>query len=182
MTNKINTKSMIQVALLTALIAIGAFIRIPLPITVFTMQFIFVLLSGLLLGSKKGALSCLLYVLIGLFGFPVFTEGGGPLYIIKPTFGYLIAFILAAFFVGFIREKYGYNSFITLFIACVFAMIFTYLIGSFYTYIIFKYVAGTPLPYWTFLASLFPITAIKDLFSCAFASIVAKKINNRISL
>ena len=92
----LDTKTMILCSLFTALVAIGAFIRIPLPVTVFTMQFIFVLLAGLLLGSKRGALSVFMYVLIGFVGFPIVTEGGGPTYLLKPTFGYLLAFILAA--------------------------------------------------------------------------------------
>lgn len=50
----LNTKTMILCSLFTALIAIGAFIRIPFPVTVFSFQFTFVLLAGVLLGAKRG--------------------------------------------------------------------------------------------------------------------------------
>ena len=183
MKNKfLNTKTIILCSLFTALIAIGAFIRIPLPVTVFTMQFIFVLLSGLLLGSKRGSLSVFMYVLIGLVGFPIFTEGGGPTYILKPTFGYLLAFILASFIVGLAREKYGSKSFAPLFFACLISMVLTYLIGSAYTYIILNYVAGSPIPYWTCLVSLFPITAIKDVVGCVVASIACQRLAKLIKI
>lgn len=43
----------------------------------FTLQFFFVLLAGILLGSKLGALAVLLYVVIGLLGLPIFAAGGG---------------------------------------------------------------------------------------------------------
>ena len=66
----------------------------------------------MLLGAKRGGLSTLVYVLIGLVGLPIFTEGGGPQYILKPTFGYLLAFIITAYLVGYFREKMGTGSFI----------------------------------------------------------------------
>lgn len=183
MRNKfLDTKTIILCSLFTALVAIGAFIRIPLPVTVFTMQFIFVLLSGLLLGSKRGALSVFMYVLIGFVGFPIFTEGGGPAYILKPTFGYLLAFIAVAFFVGLAREKFGYKSFMPLFIACLISMIITYLVGSAYTYVILNHVAGSPIPYWACLASLFPITAIKDVVGCAVAALACQRLAKHVDI
>jgi len=74
----------------------------PVPIT---MQTIPVLLSGALLGSKKGALSQILYLLLGLFGIPWFSRGGGLFYIFSPTFGYIIGFVLSSYFVGFLFER-----------------------------------------------------------------------------
>jgi biotin transport system substrate-specific component len=53
-----------------------------------------------MLGSKLGALSQLIYVVLGLIGIPVFTKGGGLSYIFEPSFGYLIGFILAACIIG----------------------------------------------------------------------------------
>lgn len=177
----LTTRTMILCALFAALVAIGAFIRIPLPVTVFTMQFIFVLLSGLLLGSKRGGFSVFLYIFIGLIGFPVFTEGGGPAYILKPTFGYLIAFIVAAYFVGYVREKFGIESFKKLFLSCLISLASIYLFGSFYTYIILNYVMSSPISYLACLLSLFPITAIKDIVSCFIAVLAAQKMGKSIN-
>lgn len=169
----LNTKTIVECSLFTALIAIGAFIRIPTPITVFTLQFIFVLLSGVVLGSKKSAVSVLSYVLIGIIGFPIFTEGGGPSYILKPTFGYLIAFIFAAFIVGFLIEHTKKTSSLKIFLYCVISMFVTYFIGSFYTYIILNYVMGTNISYLLTFASLFPVIFAKDLISCFIVSTIA---------
>lgn len=77
------SREIVLFGLFTALIAIGAFIRIPVPVCPFTLQLLFTTLAGLLLGSRKGALSVALYVLLGLVGVPVFTEGGGPSYIFQ---------------------------------------------------------------------------------------------------
>ncbi|MEG0249513.1 MAG: biotin transporter BioY [Peptostreptococcus sp.] len=173
---KINTKTMILCSFFTALIAIGAFIRIPLPVTVFSLQFTFVLLSGMILGSKAGAISCLLYVVIGLLGFPIFTEGGGLGYILKPTFGYLIAFIPASYIVGLTREKFGTKSVSKLVAGCFLAMLVTYAIGTLYTYFILNKVAHTPIPYWACLVSLFPFAIAKDIFSSIIVSLVTPRL------
>ena len=62
------SREIVLFGLFTALIAIGAFIRIPVPVCPFTLQLLFTTLAGLLLGSRKGALSVALYVLLGLVG------------------------------------------------------------------------------------------------------------------
>ncbi len=173
---KLNTKTMILSSFFTALIALGAFIRIPLGITVFSLQFSFVLLAGILLGARAASLSCLLYLIIGLVGFPVFAQGGGLGYILKPSFGYLLAFIPAAYIAGFTREKFGSEAKIKLIMGCILAMILTYLIGSFYTYALLKYILHNPIPYWSCLASLFPLALLKDIFSCILVSLLATRL------
>ena len=72
-----NTKNMIYTALFAALTAVGAFLRIPMGYSSVTLQYLFTAMAGLLLGRKWGALSQLLYVLLGLVGLPIFTMGGG---------------------------------------------------------------------------------------------------------
>ena len=80
-------------ALFVALIAVGNFIRIPIPPIPITLQLLFTALAGMLLGAKRGMICCAAYVLIGLCGFPIFTGGCGPQYIFHPTFGMLIGFV-----------------------------------------------------------------------------------------
>ena len=88
------TKTLIYCSLFTALIAVGAFIKIPVPVVPFTLQYLFTMLAGLLLGSRKGTLSVVAYMLLGLAGLPIFSEGGGFWYVLKPSFGYIIGFCL----------------------------------------------------------------------------------------
>lgn len=70
------TKNLMYCSLFTALIAVGAFIKIPIPVVPFTLQFLFTTLAGLLLGSKMGAVSVIAYMVLGLVGLPIFSEGG----------------------------------------------------------------------------------------------------------
>ncbi|WP_431027101.1 biotin transporter BioY [Lysinibacillus sp. LZ02] len=99
------TLSLVMIAMFAALTAIGAFIKVPLPVVPFTLQIVFVFLAGCLLGSRNGLLSQVVYIGIGLVGLPVFTQGGGITYVMQPTFGYLIGFALAAFVIGWLIEK-----------------------------------------------------------------------------
>jgi len=92
-----NLRELVLSSLFVALIAIGAIIRIPLGSTVYTLQFLATLLAGALLGGRLGALAVLTYTVMGLVGLPVFASGGGPSYILQPTFGYLVAFMLQAY-------------------------------------------------------------------------------------
>ena len=95
-----NAKNMALCGVFTALIAIGAFIRIPVPVVPFTLQYLFTMLAGLLLGAKLGAAAVALYVGMGLIGFPIFTQGGGFGYVFNPSFGYLVGFIVGAYATG----------------------------------------------------------------------------------
>ena len=87
---------------MAALTAVGAHLRIPIPYVPVTLQTAVVCLAGLWLGPRAGMLSQIVYLFIGLVGFPVFAKGGGPQYVLEPTFGYLLGFVPAAGIVGVI--------------------------------------------------------------------------------
>ena len=92
---------------MAALTAIGAQIEIPHYPVPFTLQTLFVLLAGSLLGSRHGALSMGAYLFAGLIGMPVFSGAGfGLAKILGPTGGYLLAFPVAAFVVGSIAGQH----------------------------------------------------------------------------
>lgn len=94
------TRDIVFCGLFIALITLGTFIRIPIGNDFYTLQFLFTLLAGLVLGPRLGALAVGAYVLLGLLGVPVFASGGGPGYLAQPTFGYLVGFIVQAWFCG----------------------------------------------------------------------------------
>ncbi|AKB84239.1 biotin transporter BioY [Methanococcoides methylutens] len=99
-------KKMVYASLFAALTAIGAYITIPLGPIPFTLQVVFVLLAGGMLGSKWGPISMIVYTLLGIAGLPVFSGGASGIgVILGPTGGYIIGFIAAAFVVGFLFEN-----------------------------------------------------------------------------
>lgn len=93
-------RSLLLAALFCALTIVGAYIRVPLVYVPLTLQTFFVLLSGMMLGPFYGPLSQVGYLLLGLAGLPVFSQGGGLAYIFKPTFGYLLGYPLGSRIVG----------------------------------------------------------------------------------
>ena len=93
------------VALFAAMSGVGGFVRIPIPYVPLTLQTLMVMITGLILGGRLAALSQLVYILVGLMGIPIFAHGGGPGYVLKPTFGYLLGFICGAYVIGRLTEK-----------------------------------------------------------------------------
>ena len=87
------------------LTAIASQIKVEIGLIPITMQTLVVLLSGALLGSKKGAASQLFYLFGGLAGISWFSRGGGIAYILSPTFGFIVGFVFAAYLVGWLCEK-----------------------------------------------------------------------------
>jgi biotin transport system substrate-specific component len=97
-----------QVALVVggaALVGISAQVAIPLPFTPvpLTLQTFAVLLVGASLGSLRGALSMVVYLLAGIVGVPWFAEGSSGF--TSASFGYILGFIFAAFIVGRLAER-----------------------------------------------------------------------------
>jgi biotin transport system substrate-specific component len=91
---------------LTMLTAVGAQIVVPTVPVPFTLQTFFVLLSGALLGPRKGAAAQMAYLAMGATGLPVFAgfAGGFP-YLLGPTGGYLVAFPFAAWITGVLLHE-----------------------------------------------------------------------------
>jgi biotin transport system substrate-specific component len=101
----LSAQEMSLVALFAALSGIGAFVRVPIPYVPLTLQTLMVMFSGLILGGRLAAVSQLVYVLVGLMGIPIFAHGGGPGYVLQPTFGYLLGFIFGAYVIGRFTER-----------------------------------------------------------------------------
>jgi len=91
---------MVLISLTVALMTAAAWLRIPLGPVPISLQTLFVLLSGVTLGPRLGPAAMGTYLVLGLIGLPVFTSGGGPGYLLSPTFGYLLGFPLASFVTG----------------------------------------------------------------------------------
>jgi biotin transport system substrate-specific component len=146
-----NVRIHILTSLFTALTAVGAFVRIPIGYVPFTLQDFFVILSGSVLGAYFGALSQMLYLVIGLLGVPVFSQGGGPGYIVQPTFGYLLGFPVASFVIGKLvwgRQRYPQTPpppLPRIIAANATGVLVIFIFGLAYLYLNMKYIVGKPL-------------------------------------
>lgn len=94
------------VVLFSAFVALTAQVEIPLWPVPLTLQTLGVLFTGAVLGSRRGALALLLYLTEGALGLPVFAGGAsGVGYMLGPTGGYLVGFVVAAGVVGWLAQR-----------------------------------------------------------------------------
>ena len=100
--SKISVQDICSIAIMTAITVVMAQISIPMPMGVpMTMQTFAITLAGVILGSKKGGLSILVYVLLAAIGVPVFAGfSGGVQNLIGPTGGFIISFPIMAYVIG----------------------------------------------------------------------------------
>jgi biotin transport system substrate-specific component len=99
-------RMVVLASLMAALTAVGAYIYVPIGPVPIILSTLFVILSGLLLGSRWGLTSMALYLLVGAIGLPVFAGGkGGFAHFMGPTGGYLFGYLFASWITGFISER-----------------------------------------------------------------------------
>jgi len=123
-------KSLVTVILGSLLLTISAKIKIPFYPVPMTMQTFVVLFLGISLGYKIAITTVGLYLLEGIFGLPVFSnspeKGIGLVYFTGPTMGYLIGFLLASFFAGYLNFK---TNIFFVFLKLTFSVSFIYILG-----------------------------------------------------
>ena len=170
------TKSMVYCGLFTALIAVGAFIKVPVPVVPFTLQYLFTMLAGLLLGAKRGAIAVLAYMLLGLAGLPIFTEGGGLWYVLKPSFGYIIGFVLGTYVTGRIAETMPKKTIPHYLLANLAGLVIVYACGMSYYYVICNYVIDTPIAVWPLFLYCFILAVPGDIALSVLGAVIAKRV------
>ena len=172
-------KDITMTAMFTALICVGAYIRIPLPLCPLVMQFPLTILAGLLLGRNRGLMSVLCFLLIGLLGVPVFSGGGGIGYIFQPTFGFILGYCGAAYLTGWIAEQ-GEPTFRRLLLAGLAAIVLVYVVGLLYYFCISKYYLGSDVGIWAMIVSCWLVPLPKDIAMCFLLAAVARNVLPRI--
>lgn len=168
--------SLVYCGMFAALMMIGANITSFVPFLVIggvpiTLQTFFAVLAGLLLGSRLGAISMIVYMVLGLAGAPVFAKfHGGFGAILLPTFGFVVSFILVAYVAGKIVEKNG--SIRSYIVAGIVALIVNYVVGTNWMYFAYKLWASAPEAFsykvaWAWMVPPLP----KDIFLSILAGI-----------
>lgn len=177
---KIKTKDFIGVSLFAALTAVGAFISIPLGAIPITLQLLFTLLSGILLGGNLGALSQIVYIILGFIGLPIFAGGKGGIGIIfSPTFGFLMGYIICSLILGKLCNKLIEKkkiSFASIALICTLGVIIVYLFGVPYMYIILTKVNKTSITFFGALKSGCLIFLPGDCLKILLSSLLAIKL------
>ncbi|NLK52966.1 MAG: biotin transporter BioY [Syntrophomonadaceae bacterium] len=194
MPSKLGVREIVLVGLFTGLTCIVAFIMkwggaVLVP---FSLLPLMSFLAGALLGGRLGALSMLVYVLMGIVGIPVFaTEPfGGPIYVLKPTFGFLLGFIASAYVTGKIVEKHPEPSIWRYGLGMLAGVGVIYLIGLPYIWVACNFWAGAIMQYLAVSVKAMSMpTVIKvsflpfigfDLIKVGFGAFLAHLVTRRV--
>lgn len=171
------------VALFVALAVICAFLTRFMSYMLVPFSFLpfIAVLAGAILGKHLGALAMAVYVIMGLIGIPVFAGDppfGGFVYLVKPTFGFILGFVAAAYVTGWVLEK-G-NSFAKYIQATLTGIIVTYVIGLPYLWAIINLYIGNSMDVLGVLkVGFFPFILL-DILKAIVASIIAHRIAHRL--
>jgi biotin transport system substrate-specific component len=130
----VKIKCITVAAFFSALMCFGSWLKIPFFPVPLTLQFFFLNTAILMQKPMYSTLSISAYIFLGLAGLPVFSGGGGPAYILSPTFGYIIGFFLAAALSGtFIStESKVLHSLINLLVIYICGLSYLYLMSNCY--------------------------------------------------
>ncbi len=182
MKRRLTPRELTLTALLAALTAAGAFLRIPTPWSAFTLQVLFVFLAGALLGPRLGALSQAVYIALGLVGLPVFIGGGGPAYLLRPTFGFLLSYIPAAAVVGALLQGRERPELGRIVLSCLAGLGVIYAIGLPYMAVILNAVMGQELGLWDILRSGMLVFLPFDAVKIVLTGLIARALIPRLRI
>ncbi|MBZ4486492.1 biotin transporter BioY [Microbacterium sp. cx-55] len=156
--------------LVVALLARVSFFIGPVPITGQTAG---VVMVGAALGARRGAASMATYLLSGLAGLPVFAGGvGGPLYVLAPSFGFILGFIPAAFVAGYFAERAWDRKPVLAFVGFVAASVVPFLVGVPYMALILAQVLGQSVSFASVMASGVIPFIVPGLVKAAFVAVL----------
>ena len=179
---KMTTKRLIRIAYFTALTAVGAFIKIPIGTVVFSLQSFFVIMAGLIIGPVDGLIAQAAYMLIGLVGVPIFTQGGGFAYVFQPSFGYIIGFNFGAFVAGIIMLSFRKLNTVKIWIAALIGLIPLYAVGMAYQVMILVCVNGMAVMPAVYTLVTMPFFLLFDIVALLLVAIVYPRLTALISV
>lgn len=116
------------------------------------------------------------YILLGLIGLPIFAEGGGFWYILKPSFGYLLGFMLAAYVTGRMVERRARLSTGWVIAVNFLGLFIVYAAGMIYYYVICNYVIDTPIALGPLFLYCFVLAVPGDICLCVLAAILTVRV------
>ncbi|MCR5113089.1 MAG: biotin transporter BioY [Acholeplasmatales bacterium] len=139
-----------------------------------TLQTFAVALTGYLLKWKRSAIVFITYIIMGLIGIPVFSGGGGFFYVLKPSFGFILGFLVGTFITG---SNLFNNSKIAHFTKGVLGLLIADLVGLIYMYFILKFYMGSANASVIYVleAGFLPFI-LKDTISVVIAGVIALRL------
>lgn len=179
-----SARDITMTAVFAALAVVAAMlVRFAGPIVPFSLLPFVVMLSGGLLGARLGALSIIVYILLGLIGLPVFATPPfcGPSYILTPTFGFLLGFVASAYVIGTLLKNREQSGIMRYFFSMLAGVVVYYVIGLPYLYVILNFYLAKNVSIAYVIAIGFTPFILFDLVKTAAAAALARAVYRRLS-
>ncbi len=178
-TQKLRTTDIAYIALFAAVLAVCSWISIPATVP-FTLQTFGVFLAIGILGGKRGFLSVLVFILMGLVGLPVFAGfSGGPGVLFGSTGGYIIGFLLSALVMWLMESLMGKSKWVLL-TSMVIGLIICYVFGTAWFMVIYARSAGAVGLVTALSWCVFPFI-IPDVIKIALAFILSMRLRKFVA-
>lgn len=181
--SRFSAREITLVAVFAALNVVAAMVaRYGGSIVPFSLIPFMAMLAGGLLGARLGAMSMVVYILLGLAGVPVFATPpfGGPAYVLQPTFGFLVGFAGCAYVVGLLLKNRQQGGFVPYFLAMVAGVVVYDLIGIPYLYVILTFYLGRTVSLGQLLAIGLTPFIVLDLVKAVAAAALARAVYRRL--
>lgn len=176
---KFKTIDVVYIGLFAALIAVCSWISIPLTVPI-TLQTMAICLVAGLLGAKRGTITTVIYILLGLVGVPVFAGfSSGPAALLSPSGGYIIGFIFTALIVGIVSDK-AKGKMLPLIISMVIGILVCYVFGTAWFAVVYAKQNETATTLKTILGWCVIPFLIPDAVKIAVASILTNRLKKFI--
>jgi biotin transport system substrate-specific component len=175
------TTNLTKIGLFAAILALSAFLKIPIGPVPLTLQSTCALLAGYSLGPSMGASAALIYTFAGLAGLPIFASGGGPAYIISPTFGFILGFTTCAFTTGYFARFNSSGSVLKAYFIMLGGLIFLYIPGFLWLFLSLHGVMGTPEKISSLIRAGLIIPFIGDLLKTVPAAFIGVRMRKLLT-
>ncbi len=171
-------RSVILVALGTALLTLSAKVNLPLPYVPMTLQTLVVLVVGAAYGWRLGSATVMAYLAEGALGLPVFAgPAGGLAPLLGPTAGYLFGFVAAAFATGWLSERGWDRSVAWLFLAMGLGHVL--ILGAGFTWLAFGMKLGVEKAWLVGIAPFMAASLIKNALGAALVPAIRRVLDRR---
>ena len=173
-TKQINTRQLTLIGVMAAVTCILGPLSLPIGVVPISLTNLVIYFAIYALGGKRGTLSYIVYLFIGLVGIPVFSGfSGGLPKLFGPTGGYLIGFVFMAFISGIFIDKFS-NKIYMCFLGMVLGTIVTYIFGTSWL----SYEAHMPF-YKALTVGVLPFIP-GDIVKITIASLIGPQIKKRL--
>lgn len=165
-------------SIMLTLMVVCSKITIPISFIPLTLQTFCVFLIPIIIGSKRAFFTFLAYIIFGLLGLPIFSNGGGFSYIYQPSFGFIIGFMFTSIIVGMVNEN---NKKITNYLLLITGITIMYFIALIYMAIILNGYLKLDKSFLDILKIGFIPFVLKDMISALIAKIIGFRIKKVVT-